>query len=261
MSSIRRHLTYANVVSTICLFLVLGGATAFAAGQLAKGSVGTKQLKKSAVTAAKLKNGAVTGAKLADGSVSAGKLANGAVAGAKIASGAVTGDKIAKGAVGAEKLDPALFIPHVTQTLVATQQVGFPTTSTNVPYAFATPTFTQPAGEDVLYIASITATFGANCKAPRSFQASLVEPAPRALGGQRVLGRAFADDENGVDDELTFTAQFGAFEHGPMTSVGVSVPTEHTLSISLERASCATGSPAGATATVTGAKVDVVGIK
>jgi hypothetical protein len=55
--------TYANVVSTLCLFLLLGGS-AFAATQLSKNSVGAKQLKKSSVTAAKIKRGAVTPAKL-----------------------------------------------------------------------------------------------------------------------------------------------------------------------------------------------------
>jgi hypothetical protein len=58
------RLTYANVVSTLCLFLLLGGGAAFAATKLAKNSVGTKQIKNSAVTGAKIKNGAVTGAKI-----------------------------------------------------------------------------------------------------------------------------------------------------------------------------------------------------
>src|ERR1700742_2055730 len=49
----RRHLTYANVAATLALFLALGGA-AYAATQLPKNSVGTKQLKKGAVTAAKI---------------------------------------------------------------------------------------------------------------------------------------------------------------------------------------------------------------
>jgi hypothetical protein len=51
---IRSHLTYANVVATLCLFLLVGGGAAFAATQLPKSSVGTRQLKKGAVTAAKI---------------------------------------------------------------------------------------------------------------------------------------------------------------------------------------------------------------
>jgi hypothetical protein len=64
MKRLSSKLTYANVVSTLCLFLLVGGGAAFAASQLPKNSVGAKQLKKNAVTAAKIKNGAVTGAKL-----------------------------------------------------------------------------------------------------------------------------------------------------------------------------------------------------
>jgi hypothetical protein len=62
--TLRGKLTYANVISTLCLFLLLGGASAFAATQLAKNSVGAKQIKKNAITTAKIKNGAVTGAKV-----------------------------------------------------------------------------------------------------------------------------------------------------------------------------------------------------
>jgi hypothetical protein len=53
MESVRKRLTYANVMSSIAVFLVLGGATAFAASQLGKETVGTKQLKKEAVFLAK----------------------------------------------------------------------------------------------------------------------------------------------------------------------------------------------------------------
>jgi hypothetical protein len=53
MRAVRSHLTYANVVSTLCLFLLLGGV-AYAAVQLAPNSVGTKQLKNGAVTLKKI---------------------------------------------------------------------------------------------------------------------------------------------------------------------------------------------------------------
>ena len=73
MKQIRKRLTYANVVSSIALFLVLGGATALAAG-LAKNSVGSKQLKKNAVTSAKIKNNAVTTAKIRNGAITGAKV-------------------------------------------------------------------------------------------------------------------------------------------------------------------------------------------
>jgi hypothetical protein len=81
---LRGKLTYANVVSSICLFLLLGGGAAVAAGQLGKNSVGSKQLKKGAVTAAKIKNGAITGPKIGAGAVTAAKVADGSLTGAQI---------------------------------------------------------------------------------------------------------------------------------------------------------------------------------
>lgn len=69
MKFVRKRLTYANVMSSIAVFLVLGGATAIAATHLGKNSVGTKQLKNNSVTTKKIKKNAVTGAKVKDGSL------------------------------------------------------------------------------------------------------------------------------------------------------------------------------------------------
>ena len=65
----RERLTYANVMSTIAVFLALGGATALAAGQLGKNSVGSRQLKSKAVTTGKIANNAINGAKVATDSL------------------------------------------------------------------------------------------------------------------------------------------------------------------------------------------------
>jgi len=285
LKSLRSRLSYANVMSTIAVFLVLGGATAFAAAALAPNSVGPKQLQQEAVTRAKIRSAAVSAAKLADASVTAAKLADGAVDGAKLASGAVDGAKLANGAVTAgkigagavgsdqlgrgsvtaDKLDPALVVPpvpHVRNRLVGTQPgVQFPTTfNSTVRYPFDSPTFTQPAGEDDMYIGAITARFGADCKAPRAFQGFLERDTPGALGGFEVLGMAVAEDQNG-SGELTKTAYFGALEHAALTRLGASSPISNTLTIRLSRISCATGSSVGATATVVGSQVDVVGIR
>lgn len=60
MRRIRDKLTYANVMSTLCLFLLLGGG-AYAASHLGKNTVGAKQLKKNSVTGAKVKDQTLTG--------------------------------------------------------------------------------------------------------------------------------------------------------------------------------------------------------
>jgi hypothetical protein len=74
VQELRKHLSYANVGVTICLFLLLGGATAIAAGALGKNTVGSKQLKKNAVTAAKIKKNAVTTAKIKKDAVTGAKV-------------------------------------------------------------------------------------------------------------------------------------------------------------------------------------------
>jgi hypothetical protein len=99
VKQIRQRLTYANVMSSIAVFLVLGGATAFAASQLGKNTVGSKQLKANSVTAGKIKNGAVTPSKISVAAQNALKGATGPV-GPKGATGA-TGAIGATGATGA----------------------------------------------------------------------------------------------------------------------------------------------------------------
>jgi hypothetical protein len=109
VKQIRQRLTYANVMSSIAVFFILGGATAFAAtkigaNELKANSVLTGKIKKEAVTAGKIKNAAITTGKLAAGGVTNEKLADNAVTSTKIAKEAVTSEKIAKDAVTAEKI-------------------------------------------------------------------------------------------------------------------------------------------------------------
>jgi hypothetical protein len=81
---VRKRLTYANVMSSLAVFLVLGGATAFAAGQLGKNTVGSKQLKNNAVTAAKVKKEAIVGAKIKKGAITGIKVTNDSLTGTQI---------------------------------------------------------------------------------------------------------------------------------------------------------------------------------
>jgi hypothetical protein len=62
MERLRGKLTYANVISTLCLILLVGGGTAYAASEmLPKNSVGTEQIRDSSITGAKIAPGAITG--------------------------------------------------------------------------------------------------------------------------------------------------------------------------------------------------------
>lgn len=103
MQQIRKRFSYANIVSTICLFVVLGGG-AYAATKLPKNSVGPKQIKAGAVRAKQLANNAVTGAKVADGSLTGADVADGSLTGADLANGTVANADIADKAVNSAKV-------------------------------------------------------------------------------------------------------------------------------------------------------------
>jgi hypothetical protein len=113
VKQIRKRLTYANVMSSIAVFLVLGGATAIAAGQLGKNSVGSKQIKKNAVTASEIKKNAVTSAKIKANAVTTAKIKN----------EAVTGGKVNEGTLGTV---PSAAIANGLAPLEATHLVGTP---------------------------------------------------------------------------------------------------------------------------------------
>lgn len=84
MRLLSKHLTYANVMSSLAIFLLLGG-TAFAAGKLS-GS----RLKDNSVSGKKLKRGSVSGSKIHDGSVSNAKIQGATITGSRIAPNTLT---------------------------------------------------------------------------------------------------------------------------------------------------------------------------
>ena len=104
MQQIRRRLTYANVMSSIAVFLVLGGGAAYAAKK-----IGSHELRGGAVTTAKIKRNAVTRSKIKAQAISTAKIAKGAVTNARLAEGSVSLEKLAPGfiAPAAERLSHA----------------------------------------------------------------------------------------------------------------------------------------------------------
>lgn len=84
MKQIRKRITYANVMSSIAVFLVLGGASAYAAKK-----IGSNEIKGNSITTGKLKKNAVTASKIKKNSVTTAKIANGAVTGAKLNLGTI----------------------------------------------------------------------------------------------------------------------------------------------------------------------------
>jgi hypothetical protein len=114
LKQLSKHLTFANAISCIALFVALSGA-AYAATttlgkksvktqNLANGSVTTLKLKGGSVTNLKLRNGAVTGNKIAPGTIGSSLLANGSIRSEQLGGGVVTQGKLKNGAVNGEKL-------------------------------------------------------------------------------------------------------------------------------------------------------------
>ena len=84
MKQIRKRITYANVMSSIAVFLVLGGGAAYAAKK-----IGSNEIKGNSITTGKIKKEAVSASKIKKNSVTTAKIANGAVTGAKLNLGTV----------------------------------------------------------------------------------------------------------------------------------------------------------------------------
>lgn len=105
LRALREHATYANVMSTLAVFMAMSGV-AWAAS-LPRDSVGTAQLKKNAVTGPKVKKDAITGAKIKKGAVTTDDLKDQTVGFNDLAPGVVLqgpkGDTGERGAAG----DPA----------------------------------------------------------------------------------------------------------------------------------------------------------
>jgi hypothetical protein len=244
LNQIRARLTYANVMSSIAVFLVLAGGAAVAATQLPKNSVGTKQLKKNAVTAAKLKKNAVTTAKIKKGAVKQAKLAGGSVGGAQIINGAVTGEKIEAASTP---------FSRVVGTLSRSDAQVWTTT----PYAIGT--YTQPVGEQDEYVVSLDVTFAASCVSPRIAYAYVTVNAanPASPAPPDLAGLIYVEDKG--SGAVTIRGNAGVFPggYGPLSAAAPLAPTNRTFSVLPAGSSCSSGSGI----TLAGAKVEVIGTK
>jgi hypothetical protein len=248
VKQIRQRLTYANVVSTLALILVVGGATAIAA-RVPKHSVGPHQLKSNAVTTPKIKANAVTTRKIKKNAITGVKIKDKAIKSEKLDDNAVTTAKIANSAVTGPKIDAATTpFGRILQEARGSSTKALPEGTLTV-YPLQSNTYTQPAGRDDTYLGQIEVVIPESCAGTRKITAGLlvdpVDPtAPTAA--EFVASREFVD--TGTDP---LTARLSI---GPAASFQPAKATTHALYLAAV-ASCETG--AGVTATSGG--IDVIG--
>lgn len=232
---LKRRLTYANVMSSIAVFLVLGGATALAASQLGKNSVGGAQLKRNAVTAAKIKKNAVTSTKIKKDAITGSKIKDGSIGGADINAGSTSFSQVVT------RLRDATTVPFESGK-----------TYSNLSY-------TQNAGEDNQVVSGLDVNFAASCVAPRVAQAYLLEDAgsPVVPTILNVVGVGLVEDKG--SGAATRRIDFGPLPgaYATASKIAPAVATGHTFTVFLASASCSSGS--GITAS--GTAIDVIGTK
>jgi hypothetical protein len=135
---VTRHLSYANVMATIGVFIALGGAS-YAAVAIPANSVGTNQLKKSSVAGAKIKRNAISSPKVKDGSLQRGDFANGTLLQGPQGIQGPKGDKGDPGAPGSQGPKGDKGDPGATNVRVVTVQTSLAPGETDFPNAECAP--------------------------------------------------------------------------------------------------------------------------
>jgi hypothetical protein len=105
-SSIRKRLSFANVVSMIALFIALGG-TSYAAASLARNSVGKGQIRANAVGKSEAAPNSVGKSEIGNSAVGRSEIATNGVGASEVAAKAIDSDEIADGGLQAADLSDA----------------------------------------------------------------------------------------------------------------------------------------------------------
>jgi hypothetical protein len=179
VKQIRKRVTYANVMSSIAVFLILGGATAIAAKK-----IGTNQLKAGAVTKAKLHKNAVTTG--------------------KIKKNAVTGAKVNEATLGT--VPSAASLVGQTPFFIRLGFGGSQLIATNGSVSL-TANCVQEAGEDVARILMATSQNGAVADASNDYDGeepanflNIGTPESERVFVQNSVGSGLTDVENDIDE-------------------------------------------------------------
>lgn len=152
MRALLMKLTYANVVATLALFLALGGGAVWAAGEIGKDAVKSKNIARNAVKARNI----------ASNAVKTRSIAKNAVKSSKIAANAVTERGLAKEAITRSKLKTGTLAGLQVADAQATNVPGLataPPSAAGVPVSLTgTATFTPATGKSYELLAELRGT-------------------------------------------------------------------------------------------------------
>lgn len=194
--NLRSRLTYANVVATLALVLAVGGGTVYAAVQLGKNDVKSKNIAK--------------------GAVKKGDLGKNAVTSPKVKNGAITADDIAAGVI--PQLDA-----DVTGSATAGAQGGINVDTTSPLPLNGTTTFTPGAG-DVAALAA-EGRFTIATTNPMQFCQPSVT---LSLNGEPT--RVFVNPDTGADS-TTLVQSLGRDADGPFGLIDPGTPQTITAQL------------------------------
>jgi hypothetical protein len=190
-------------MSSLAVFLVLGGATAFAATK-----IGANQIKANSIKTGKLVKEAVTAGKIKKSAVTESRIAAGAVTNTKIGNGAVTGEKVADGSLTSADISAATLTPTCASGTVLTQGACFEVNP-------------RPAAT---YDASNEACVAAGRRLPSAAELSGFTRKVQTIPAQERSGDLFSTETNfSVNPNGTFALQAFATAQ-PFRCVGASTP-------------------------------------
>jgi hypothetical protein len=193
LKQLSKHLTFANAISCVALFVALSGAAYAAKTTLGKKAVKTQNLANGSVTTLKLRGGSVTNLKLRNGAVTGPKIAPGAIGSSQIASGAIRSEQLGGGVVTSGKLkNGAVTGEKIAGNAVGSNQLGANAVS-NGKIQDGAVTSTKLAsgflGQLVRNVSYVTAASVSNAEdKPKSVTAQCPTGKQVAGGGARIVG-------------------------------------------------------------------------
>ncbi|HEX9966810.1 MAG TPA: hypothetical protein VGB06_02575 [Solirubrobacterales bacterium] len=195
MKHLQKHLSFANAVACMALFVALGSSAYAVTAALPKKSVKTKHLAQGVVTTTKLRNGAVTAAKIRNGAVTAQKIAAGAVGSTQLLDGGVRSGDLGGGVVTTGKLkDGAVTSDKLGTSAVTAAKLGADAVTTGkiadgaVTAGKLAPTFSAQLVKDISYV---TATSASDSESAKTAKAECPAGKQVVGGGAKIVADTF----------------------------------------------------------------------